>query len=173
MPSPESADHLINVIGGIIIGVAQMDLTSSEAATSYTLLTVGDGLVTQIPALIVSTAAGLLVSKSATTGSADKALFGQLGGYPQALGLSSFLMLAPGPAARRAFPALRRSCRRNRRAGLEGGATSNQLDAGAEREQAEARGRRAGAGRRGADLQRPADRPRPPGAGLRPANPDQ
>ncbi len=84
----------INIIGGMIIGVAQQDLTFSEAAQFYTLLTVGDGLVTQIPAIIVSTGAGLLVSKSATVGSADKALFGQLGGYPRALGLSSFLMLS-------------------------------------------------------------------------------
>jgi flagellar biosynthesis protein FlhA len=84
----------INIIGGIIIGVAQMDLSLSEAGQSYTVLTVGDGLVTQIPAIIVSTAAGLLVSKSAAVGSADKALFGQLGAYPHALGLSSFLMLA-------------------------------------------------------------------------------
>ncbi len=84
----------INIVGGIIIGVAQMDLSLAEAGRSYTLLTVGDGLVTQIPAIIVSTAAGLLVSKSAAVGSTDKALFGQLGGYPRALGLSSFLMLA-------------------------------------------------------------------------------
>ncbi|MEM7169512.1 MAG: flagellar biosynthesis protein FlhA [Pseudomonadota bacterium] len=83
----------INVVGGIIIGVAQMDLDFSEAAHSYTLLTVGDGLVTQIPAIIVSIAAGLLVSKAAITGSADKAVFGQLSGYPRALGLSSFMMI--------------------------------------------------------------------------------
>jgi len=83
----------INIIGGIIIGVAQMDLSLGEAGHAYTVLTVGDGLVTQIPAIIVSTAAGLLVSKSATRGSAEKALFGQLGAYPRALGLSSFLML--------------------------------------------------------------------------------
>ena len=84
----------INIVGGMIIGVAQKDLSFSEAAQLYTLLTVGDGLVTQIPAIIVSTGAGLLVSKSGTTGSADKALFGQLGGYPRALGLSSFMMLS-------------------------------------------------------------------------------
>jgi flagellar biosynthesis protein FlhA len=84
----------INIIGGIIIGVAQMDLSLADAGRAYTVLTVGDGLVTQIPAIIVSTAAGLLVSKSATTGSADKAIFGQLSGYPRALGLSSFLMLS-------------------------------------------------------------------------------
>ncbi len=84
----------INVIGGIIIGVAQMDLDFGEAAEAYTMLTVGDGLVSQIPAIIVSTAAGILVSQTTQTGSADKAVFGQLGGYPRALGLSSFLMVA-------------------------------------------------------------------------------
>ncbi len=83
----------INVVGGIIIGVAQMDMNFGDAAHSYTLLTVGDGLVTQIPAIIVSIAAGLLVSKAGITGSADKAVFGQLSGYPRALGLSSFLMI--------------------------------------------------------------------------------
>jgi flagellar biosynthesis protein FlhA len=84
----------INIVGGIVIGVAQKDLSFGEAGEVYTLLTIGDGLITQIPAIIVSTAAGLLVSRSATEGSADKALFGQLGGYPKALGLSAFLMLS-------------------------------------------------------------------------------
>ena len=66
---------LINVLGGIIIGVAQQDLSFKQASQTYTLLTVGDGLVSQIPALIVSTAAGLLVTKSGTSGSTDKAVF--------------------------------------------------------------------------------------------------
>lgn len=83
----------INVIGGIIIGTAQMGLTAGEAAQSYTILTVGDGLVSQIPALLVSTAAGLLVSKAGVTGSADKALISQLGSYPKALGVSSGLLV--------------------------------------------------------------------------------
>ena len=83
---------VINVVGGIIIGTAQMNITLAQATHTYTLLTVGDGLVSQIPALIVSTAAGLLVTKSGGSGSAEKALFAQLGGYPTALGLSSFLM---------------------------------------------------------------------------------
>jgi len=82
----------INIIGGIVIGVAQHGITFTQASQTYTLLTVGDGLVTQIPALIVSTAAGMLVSKAGTEGSADKALFGQLGSYPRALGMSSALM---------------------------------------------------------------------------------
>jgi flagellar biosynthesis protein FlhA len=83
----------INVIGGIIIGVAQQGLSFGEAARTYTLLTVGDGLVTQIPALIVSTAAGLLVSKAGISGAADKAMMKQFSGYPQALGMSSGVML--------------------------------------------------------------------------------
>ena len=90
----------INVIGGMIIGVAQNDLTFMEAGSTYTLLTVGDGLVSQIPALIVSVAAGLLVSKAGVEGAADKALFQQLSGYPQALGMASgvmiFMALLPG-----------------------------------------------------------------------------
>jgi flagellar biosynthesis protein FlhA len=81
----------INIVGGIIIGVAQNGLSFAQATHTYTLLTVGDGLVSQIPALIVSTAAGLIVSKSGVIGSADKELFGQLGGYPKALGMASFL----------------------------------------------------------------------------------
>jgi flagellar biosynthesis protein FlhA len=82
----------INIVGGIIIGTAQHGLTLAEATHSYTVLTVGDGLVTQIPALIVSTAAGLLVSKAGVDGSVDKALFRQLGGYPKALAMCSGLM---------------------------------------------------------------------------------
>jgi flagellar biosynthesis protein FlhA len=83
----------INVIGGMIIGVAQQGLPFAEAARTYTLLTVGDGLVTQVPALIVSTAAGLLVSKAGVSGAADKALLKQLSGYPTALGMSSAVMI--------------------------------------------------------------------------------
>ena len=84
----------INVIGGIIIGVAQRDMTFIDAADSFTRLTVGDGLVSQIPALIVSTAAGMLVTKGATPGPMDKAVFGQLGGKSKTLGMVSFLLIA-------------------------------------------------------------------------------
>jgi len=83
----------INVIAGMIIGVAQEGLSFGEAANVYTLLTIGDGLVSQIPALIVSTAAGILVSKSGVTGSADKALSSQFTGYPKALGMTSAVMM--------------------------------------------------------------------------------
>src|SRR5262249_28631134 len=83
----------INVIGGMIIGIAQQGLPFAEAARTYTLLTVGDGLVTQIPALIVSTAAGLLVAKAGVSGAADQALMKQLSGYPKALGMSGAVMV--------------------------------------------------------------------------------
>jgi flagellar biosynthesis protein FlhA len=83
----------INIIGGIIIGTAQKGLSAGDAAESYTMLTVGDGLVSQIPALIVSIAAGLLVSKGGAIGTTDKALFEQLGKYPRALVLSGVLMV--------------------------------------------------------------------------------
>jgi flagellar biosynthesis protein FlhA len=90
----------INIIAGLIIGMLQEGLSFAEAGHNYTLLTVGDGLVSQIPALIVSTAAGLLVSKAGVTGSADKALVAQFTGYPKALGMSAAvigaLALLPG-----------------------------------------------------------------------------
>ena len=83
----------INIIGGMIIGIAQQGMPFADAARTYTLLTVGDGLVTQIPALIVSTAAGLLVTKAGVAGAADQALVKQLSGYPKALGMSAAAML--------------------------------------------------------------------------------
>ncbi|GLQ56696.1 flagellar biosynthesis protein FlhA [Devosia nitrariae] len=82
----------INVVAGMVIGTMQEGLTFQEAANLYTLLTIGDGLVSQIPALIVSTAAGILVSKSGVIGSADKTLGRQFTGYPKALGMSSAAM---------------------------------------------------------------------------------
>ncbi|MFE1598297.1 flagellar biosynthesis protein FlhA [Methylobacterium sp. ID0610] len=83
----------INVVGGIIIGTMQQGMGFAAAAHSYTLLTVGDGLVSQVPALIVSTAAGLLVSKAGVRGAADRALGRQIANYPKALGMSAAVML--------------------------------------------------------------------------------
>src|SRR6201987_2594524 len=80
----------------INIGIAPQGISFADAASSYTVLTVGDGLVTQVPALIVSTAAGLLVSKAGVSGAADKALFRQFSGYPQALGMASAVMFVLG-----------------------------------------------------------------------------
>jgi flagellar biosynthesis protein FlhA len=79
----------INIIGGIVIGVVSHDMDFGEAGRTYTLLTVGDGLVTQIPALIISVAAGLLVTKAGIDGAADKALAKQFANYPVALGVVS------------------------------------------------------------------------------------
>lgn len=84
----------INIIAGIIIGMVQNDLSFSQAGETYTRLTVGDGLVSQIPALIVSVAAGILVSKAGMTESTDKVLFEQVANYPKALGMSAGLAVA-------------------------------------------------------------------------------
>jgi flagellar biosynthesis protein FlhA len=90
----------INIVGGIIIGVVQHKLPLDQAFSSYTIMTIGDGLVSQIPALIISIAAGLLVSKSGVEGSADKALVAQLAMNPTSLGMVSaaagVLALIPG-----------------------------------------------------------------------------
>ena len=86
----------VNIFGGIVIGVTRHGMDISQAADVFTKLSVGDGLVTQIPALIVSLAAGLLVSKGGTRGSTEKAVFGQLGGYPKALFVASVLLAVLG-----------------------------------------------------------------------------
>jgi len=90
----------VNIFGGIIIGVTRHGMTLSHAADVFTKLSVGDGLVAQIPALVVSLAAGLLVSKGGTRGTAEQAVMGQLGAYPRALFVAAILMfvfaLVPG-----------------------------------------------------------------------------
>ena len=90
----------VNIFGGIIIGATRHGMTMADAADVYTKLSVGDGLVSQIPALIVSLAAALLVSKGGTRGSADKAVLSQLAHYPRALWVAALLMgllaLVPG-----------------------------------------------------------------------------
>ena len=82
----------INIIVGLIIGVAIHGVPIDQAFHSYTILTVGDGLVSQIPALIVSTAAGLLVSKGGVNGKTGDALGVQLGRYPKAFSMVAALM---------------------------------------------------------------------------------
>jgi flagellar biosynthesis protein FlhA len=90
----------INIVGGMLIGVVQHHLPVGEAASSYTVMTIGDGLVSQVPALIISIAAGFLVSKSGVEGSADKALVSQLAMNPISLGMVSaaagVIALVPG-----------------------------------------------------------------------------
>jgi flagellar biosynthesis protein FlhA len=84
----------VNIFGGIIIGVTRHDMTLATSADVFVRLSVGDGLVTQIPALIISLAAGLLVSKGGTRGSAEMAVLSQLGHYPRALSVAGMVMLA-------------------------------------------------------------------------------
>jgi flagellar biosynthesis protein FlhA len=86
----------VNIFGGIVIGVTRHGLWLAAAADVFTKLSVGDGLVTQIPALIISLAAGLLVAKGGTRGSADKAVIDQLSGYPNALFLAALAMAVLG-----------------------------------------------------------------------------
>ena len=90
----------VNVFGGIVIGATRHNMPLAEAADVFTKLSVGDGLVSQIPALIVSLAAALLVSKGGTRGSAEKAVLSQLVHYPRALFVAALLMfllsLVPG-----------------------------------------------------------------------------
>ena len=93
----------INLVGGILVGTLQRGLTFSYASSTYSFLTVGDGLVAQIPALVVSVAAGMLISKTSSKGNANQTLVGQLSAYPKALGMSAFMMgvlaLLPGMPA--------------------------------------------------------------------------
>jgi flagellar biosynthesis protein FlhA len=90
----------INVFGGIIIGYFRHGMQLGQAADVYVKLSVGDGLVSQIPALIVSLAAGMLVTRGGNLGSTDKAVISQLSGYPRALsvaaGLMALLAVMPG-----------------------------------------------------------------------------
>lgn len=91
---------LINIIGGIIIGMVQRGMDFNSALSNFTILTIGDGLVSQIPALITSTAAGLMVTRAASEMDLGKEITSQLTGYPKALFMASgaiFLMgIVPG-----------------------------------------------------------------------------
>lgn len=91
---------LVNIIGGLIIGVLQMGMPVVDAARNYTLLTVGDGLVTQVPALIVSTAAGILVTRTATSTELGDEVKSQVFTQPRAIATAAMLLfifaLIPG-----------------------------------------------------------------------------
>lgn len=87
---------MINVIGGILIGVVQRGMSVGDAASVFTSLTIGDGLVSQIPALVVSLAAGLIVTKGGTRGAANEAVMQQLSNFPKALYMSSLLLFGIG-----------------------------------------------------------------------------
>lgn len=87
---------IINIVGGFIIGMAQKGMTAGEAMQIYTILTVGDGLVTQIPALLISTATGIVVTRSASKTSLGTELTSQLFNYPKALGLAALILIVLG-----------------------------------------------------------------------------
>ena len=91
---------VINIVGGLAIGLIRHGMPLADAVAAFTTLTAGDGLVTQIPALLVSTAAGIVVTKGGMEGSADAALIRQLGGNPKPLamaaGAAAVLALMPG-----------------------------------------------------------------------------
>src|SRR3954466_13715623 len=91
---------LINLIGGFAVGVIQGGLSPADAVSQYSLLSVGDGLVSQIPALLISTATGIIVTRSASDGDMGSDLLGQLGRFKQPLriagGAALALCLIPG-----------------------------------------------------------------------------
>jgi len=86
----------INIVGGFIIGVFQMGMPMVEAAKTYTILTVGEGLVAQIPALLISTAAGIVVTRTGSSNDMGKDIAAQVIVNPKALGTSSAILLVMG-----------------------------------------------------------------------------
>lgn len=78
---------LINIVGGLIIGVMQMQMSWPQALQSYTLLTIGDGIVTQVPALVISVGTGLIVTRSASDDNLSVAAFGQITSHPRTMAL--------------------------------------------------------------------------------------
>lgn len=98
---------ITNIVGGLIIGIVQKGMDASMAAKTYTVLTIGEGLVSQIPALVISTAAGIIVTRVASEeegSNLGKEIFGQLTGQPKALMIAAVLLvllaIVPG------FPAI-------------------------------------------------------------------
>ncbi len=82
----------INILGGLLIGVGQHDLSFSEAARNYTLLTIGDGLVAQIPALLLSTAAGIITTRVSSSQDMGKQVLNQLFANPRSLGVTAGIL---------------------------------------------------------------------------------
>jgi flagellar biosynthesis protein FlhA len=76
---------LINIVGGIVIGVMQKGLPWSEALRTYTLLTIGDGIVTQVPALVIAVGTGIIVTRSASDGNLSREVLRQVSSFPKAL----------------------------------------------------------------------------------------
>lgn len=86
----------INIIGGFIIGIAQKGMPLAEAAQTYTLLTIGDGLISQIPALIISTAAGIIVTRAASEQDLSGQITTQLFSNPKVLAMGSLFLIIMG-----------------------------------------------------------------------------
>ncbi|MEO1022057.1 MAG: flagellar biosynthesis protein FlhA [Bacteroidota bacterium] len=86
----------INIIGGLVVGTIQLRMPIADAAAKYTLMTIGDGLVSQIPALLISTAAGIIVSRAASEGNLSKELTTQLLGNPKTLVIGSIFVFMMG-----------------------------------------------------------------------------
>ena len=87
---------IINIVAGIIIGVLQKDMSAADAAQTYVRLTVGDGLVSQVPALLISTASGILVTRSGSKDNFGQTLSSQLTAFPIATGIATAIMLFLG-----------------------------------------------------------------------------
>lgn len=87
---------LINIIAGLIIGTAQMGMSLAQAAETFTILTVGDGLVSQIPALLISTGAGIIITRAAGEVSLSREITGQLFGSPKVLAISGVFIILLG-----------------------------------------------------------------------------
>ncbi len=91
---------LINIVGGLVIGVMQMGMRWGEALQTFTLLTVGDGIVTQVPALVIAVGTGIIVTRSASDGNLSNEVLKQITSFPKTLlivaGALSILMLLPG-----------------------------------------------------------------------------
>lgn len=87
---------LVNIIGGLIVGVAQSGLSWGEALSTYTLLTVGDGIVTQVPALIIATATGIIVTRAASDARLGEEVTRQVLAYPKTIAIVSIALFALG-----------------------------------------------------------------------------
>jgi len=87
---------MVNIIAGLLIGVFQMNMSFADAAQTYTLLTVGDGLVSQIPALVISTSAGIIVSRAGSQASLGSEISGQLTTQPRAIAIAGAVLFVFG-----------------------------------------------------------------------------
>lgn len=87
---------LIDIFGGLAVGVAQLGMAWGEAAQTFTLLTIGDGIVTQVPALVISVGTGIIVTRSGTDSRLSREILGQLGAFPKTIALVAVALLGVG-----------------------------------------------------------------------------